>query len=140
MINNNNNPTIFNSKPATNGTISKVSSASPSSDEEDLSNLTGTIVQRIETQYPTFRQWSSFTQLEPANRYTKSAKDLFFNVVANVICPLALMTGTSFVGELCCTSSFRKLIEQGNDVLRTQCSRFVILLTFIFMVLINTNA
>ena len=83
---------IFNSKPATNGTISKVSSASPSSDEEALSNLNGTIeikgqnglcsklelemsslpnalVQRIETQYPTFRQWSSFTQLEPASRY-----------------------------------------------------------------------
>ena len=67
-----------------------------------------------------------------------TTKDLFFSVVANVICPLALMMATSSVGESCCTSSFCKLIEQGDDVLISQITWLVILLTFIFMVLINT--
>ena len=156
---------IFNSKPATNGTISKVSSASPSSDEEALSNLTGTIeikgqnglcsklelemsslpnalVQRIETQYPTFRQWSSFTQLEPASRYkvflrryiyawflcvqgavvftfTYAAVGLTSSQIDGVlIFAITLWIGSAFGGciGLCCLSQrFNILLESGLE-------------------------
>jgi len=156
---------IFNSKPATNGTISKVSSASPSSDEEALSNLTGTIeikgqnglcskleleisslpnalVQRIETQYPTFRQWSSFVQLEPASRYkvflrryiyawflcvlgavvftfTYAAVGLTSSQIDGVlIFAITLWIGSAFGGciGLCCLSQrFNILLESGLE-------------------------